>query len=87
MDGHPSPMEHFVFLKIIFDHAFKESTVQAVEQAQNKWVQCLQDASADKKSFRIFDMDQTWLESFYNGTIIKTGHNFDHRISTLNGIS
>ena len=87
MDGHPSPMEHFVFLKIIFDHAYKQSTIQAVEQAQNKWVQCLQDASADKKSFRIFDMDKTWLARLYDDTIIKTGDTIDRKISTLNGIS
>ena len=87
MDGHPSPMEHFVFLNSIFDHAYKQSTVQAVEQAQNKWVQFLQDASADKKSFRIFDMDQTWLTHLYDETIIKTCNDIDDKISTLNGIS
>ena len=86
-DGHPTPIEHFTYLKTLFDYTFKQSTVNAVEQAQIKWVTELRSSAVNKKNWRIFDMDQSWRKRLYNNTIIKTGDDIDDKISTLNGIS
>jgi hypothetical protein len=70
-DGHPSPMEHYVFLKDTFKHDWKDTTDRAVEEAQNKWIKLLRDASNDKKDFHLFNMQQRWLDMFYYETNIK----------------
>jgi hypothetical protein len=74
-------------LKTLFDYTFKQSTVNAVEQAQIKWVTELRSSAVNKKNWRIFDMDPSWRKRLYNSTIIKTGDDIDDKISTLNGIS
>ena len=87
MDGHPSPMEHYTLLQTVFEHDFKQSTINAVRQAQTQWIKMLQDASHNKKNFRIFDMDQQWIKKLYQDTIIKPGEAPHDSISTLNGLS
>tara|TARA_B100001287_G_scaffold96389_1_gene80987 strand:+ start:3390 stop:4268 length:879 start_codon:yes stop_codon:yes gene_type:complete len=70
-DGHPSPMEHYLFLKDTFKHEWKDSTDRAVEEAQNKWIKLLKDASELSKDFHLFKMKQRWLDMFYYETNIK----------------
>lgn len=69
-DGHPSPIEHFEYLKRVFDHKWKDTTCKAVQQTQNTWVRLLRDASADKKYFNICQSLPSYQHMFYLETIL-----------------
>ena len=79
-DGHPSPMEHYIFLKDTFKHEWKDSTDRAVEEAQNKWIKLLNDASELSKDFHLFNMKQRWLDMFYYETNITPDDKPDPKI-------
>ena len=40
-DGHPSPQEHYEYLKSVFDHNWTANTDRTVSEAQDKWLHIL----------------------------------------------
>lgn len=69
-DGHPSPIEHLMYLKGVFNHEWKDSTDRAVEETQKTWIKMLQDASAGKKNFNICQTKQRYQDMFFYETKI-----------------
>ena len=69
-DGHPSPIEHLMYLKGVFNHEWKDSTDRAVEETQKIWIKMLQDASAGKKNFNICQTKQRYQDMFFYETKI-----------------
>ena len=69
-DGHPSPIEHLMYLKGVFNHEWKDSTDRAVEETQQTWVKMLQDASKGKKNFNINQTKQRYQDMFFYETKI-----------------
>ena len=69
-DGHPSPIEHLMYLKGVFNHQWKDSTDRAVEETQKTWVKMLRDASKGKKNFNINQTKQRYQDMFFYETKI-----------------
>ena len=70
-DGHPSPMEHYFFLKNTFKHDWKDSTDRQVEKTQAKWIKLIRDGiNSTIGPFYLFRMKKRWLDMFYYETNI-----------------
>tara|TARA_Y200000002_G_scaffold247232_1_gene204587 strand:- start:1026 stop:1955 length:930 start_codon:yes stop_codon:yes gene_type:complete len=76
IDGHPSPIEHLMYLKGVFKHKWKDSTDRAVELAQSNWVKLLRDASKKgnvidskgNKRFALYMTKKRYQEMFFHDT-------------------
>ena len=72
-DGHPSPLEHYDYLKHTFKHDWKESTDKAVGAAQTKWIKLMQSAVLSQEgAFSLYSMKPRWLDMLKYETIMRT---------------
>lgn len=71
-DGHPSPIEHFKFLQLIFtDHSFKDTTHRKVEQVQKNFINFILEMSTTrKKAFAIYEITNEELKKLRELTLI-----------------
>ncbi len=79
-DGHPSPLEHYKYLKGVFKHNWKNETDRQVEKTQEVWIKLLRDASKDKKGFNVSQMKQRWQDMLFYETKVKGPSYMDQRL-------
>lgn len=71
-DGHPTPSEHFEYLKLTFDHVFKQETVEAVNVSNENLVNFIKDISDQKKKqFSLWHLPWEELHKLKSATRIK----------------
>jgi hypothetical protein len=72
-DGHPSPSEHLKYLKLTFDHKFKDATESAVANAQQNLETFVKNVSDQKKkTFAIYELDANLIKNLKEKTKIKS---------------
>jgi hypothetical protein len=72
LDGHPNPIEHWRYLKSVFDYDWPTSVEEKVLEAQTNYEQIIRDLSAKyKKPWAIYDRPRDVLEDFRIKTQIK----------------
>ena len=63
-DGHPSPLEHYDYLNIIFKHDWKPQTTTKVSNIQKRWIELMNNASHsfNKDKFSIYKQPKRWTD-------------------------
>lgn len=80
-DGHPHLLEHYDYLKRVFEHNWRPSTNEKVGELQKKWVKLMHDASAtatDNK-FSIYNMPTNWHNAIRYDLNIRKSADIDFR--------
>ena len=72
LDGHPSPIEHWKYLKTVFDYPWPASTEEKALIAQENYVKIIKDMAAEyKKPFSIYDRPKEILDNLREKTLVK----------------
>ena len=71
-DGHPTPIEHYDYLKQIFKHEWKDETDRLVGEAQTKWVKLMKSAvNSQTDGFSLYEMKKRWLDMLTYETVMR----------------
>lgn len=72
LDGHPSPIEHFNYVKSIFDHDWSAVTETKVQIAQENYIEIIKNLTTEyKKHFAIYDQPMSVLQNLKDKTLVK----------------
>jgi|TARA_B100000902_G_C27321515_1_gene924983 hypothetical protein len=72
-DGHPTPLEHYDYLKTVFKHDWSDKTDKVVGATQKKWVKLMTSACLGQpgQGFSLYEMKQRWLDMLKYETIMR----------------
>lgn len=78
-DGHPYPIEHFEYLKTVFNkHTFKETTIDAVNLSQTNLITFINDMDKFyKKHWAVYELSEELGKKLYYSTKIKSPEPID----------
>jgi len=79
-DGHPTPLEHYDYLKRTFKHKWSKATNTKVGEIQQKWIKYMDGASRKDKTFSIYKKEKRWSDMVRHELAIRPSQDIDFRI-------
>lgn len=77
-DGHPTPSDHFNYLKLTFEHNFKDTTAKSVNISNRNLINFIKHISDKrKKLFAIWELGLNEKTELLNSTIIKNSESIE----------
>lgn len=72
-DGHPTPLEHYDYLKNVFKHDWSDNTDQVVGATQKTWIKLMKGACLGQpgNGFSLYEMKPRWLDMLKYETIMR----------------
>jgi len=65
-DGHPTPLEHYNYLKKVFDYEFSTDTDNSVKALHSNWINYIRKGyRKTKRSCGLHDMPEKWTDGIY----------------------